>query len=130
MKFYKFHNNFIRIILYAIRYDKENKTYVCNKNEFKKIIDKKLIEPLDEEKYKFILDLQKFNNNCHEINCFKSKYNYFLRVFELQSKCRHLTMKDPKKQNIVRQISSCLTIKHNGIQAISTEFARKERKKI
>ena len=28
------HNNFIRIILYAIRYDKENKTVVCDKNEF------------------------------------------------------------------------------------------------
>ena len=29
-------NDFIRIISYAIRYDKENKTDVCNKNEFKK----------------------------------------------------------------------------------------------
>ena len=44
-------NDFIRIISYAIRYDKENKTDVCNKNEFKKkTIDEKLIEQLDEEK--------------------------------------------------------------------------------
>ena len=51
------HNNFIRIILYAIRYDKENKTDLCDKNEFKKTIDEILIEQLDEEKYTFILDL-------------------------------------------------------------------------
>ena len=80
------HNNFIRIILYTIRYDKENKTDVCNKSKFKKIIDKKLIVQLDEEKYKFVLDLQKFNNNCYGINCFLSKYNYFLRVFKLKKK--------------------------------------------
>ena len=123
------HNNFIRIILYAIRYDKEIKRDICDKNEFKKTIDEKLIEQLDEQKYKFILDFQKFDNNCCEISYFLSKYNYFLKVFELKNKFRHLTMKDPKKENIVRQISSCLTKKYNGFQAISIEFARKERKK-
>ena len=123
------HNSFIRIISYAIRYDKENKTNVCDKNEFKKTIDDKFIEQLYEEKYKFILDLQKFNNNCHEINCFLSKYNHFLRVFELKNQFRHLTRKDPKKQNIVRQISSCLIENCNGFQSISIEFARREIKK-
>ena len=39
-------------------------------------------------------------------------------------------MKDPKKQNIVRQISSCLTKKYNGFQVISIEFARKGKKKL
>ena len=122
------HNSFIRIILYAIRYDKKNKTDVCDKNEFKKPIDEKLIEQLDEEKYKFILDFQKFNNKYYEINWFLSKYNNFLRVFELKNKFRHFKMKGPKKQKIVRQISSCFTKKYNGFQTISIEFARKERK--
>ena len=90
------HDNFIRIILYTI--DKENKTDVSDKNEFKKTIDEKLIEQLDKEKHKFILDLQNFNNNCYEINCFLSKYNYFLRVFDLKNKFRHLTMKDKKNK--------------------------------
>ena len=75
-------NNFRRIILHAIRYDKENKADVCNKNKFRETIDEKLIEQLDEEKYKFILDLLKFNNDFYEINCFLSKCNYFLRVFK------------------------------------------------
>ena len=81
----------------TLRYDKENKIDICDKNEFKKLIDEKLIDQLDEEKYKFILDLQKFNNNCYEINYLLSKYNYFLRVFELKNKFRYLTMEDKKK---------------------------------
>ena len=91
------HNNFKRIILYALRYDKENKTDICDKSEFKKVTDETLIDHLDEEKYKFILDLQKFNNNGYEIHYLLSKYNDFLRVFELKNKFRHLTMKDKKK---------------------------------
>ena len=38
------HNNFIRIILYAIRHDKENKKDVCDKNDFKRLIDEIFIE--------------------------------------------------------------------------------------
>ena len=76
---------------------KKIKQMFAIKANSKKIIDKKLIGQLDEEKYKFVLDLQKFNNNCYGINCFLSKYNYFLRVFKLK-KNRHLTMKDSKKK--------------------------------
>ena len=43
------HNSFIRVILYALRYGKEKKTDICDKNEFKKVIDEKLIEQLDEK---------------------------------------------------------------------------------
>ena len=63
------------------------------------------------------------------MNCFLSEFNYFLRVFELKNKLRHLTIKEPEKQNIARPILSCITEKCNGFQAISIEFARKERKK-
>ena len=81
------------------------------------------------KKIQFILDLQKFNNYCYEVNCFLSDFNYFLRVFVLKNKFIHLTLKDPKKQNIVRQLSSCMTKKYNRYQAIPTEFARKQTKK-
>ena len=43
------HNSFIRTILYAIRYEKENKTDICDKKGFKNIINKKLIDQLDEK---------------------------------------------------------------------------------
>ena len=42
--------------------------------------------------------MQKFNNNCYEINYLYSKYNNFLRVFELKNKFQYLTMKDKKKK--------------------------------
>ena len=63
------------------------------------------------------------------MNCFLSEFNYFLRVFELKNKFGHFTTEEPKKQNIVRQISICITKKYNKFQAISIEFSRKERKK-
>ena len=121
-------NNFIRVILYALRFDKTNKKDICEKNELKTVIDEKLIDQLDEGKYYFVLDLQKFDNNFYEINSFVSKYGYFLRVFELKNKFRQLFMKEPKKQNAIRQISSCINEKYNGFQSVSVEFARKERK--
>ena len=65
--------------------------------EFKKTIDQKLIEELDEEKYKFILDLQKFNNNCYGSYRNIISFYFTLRVLELKNKFRHLTIKDQKK---------------------------------
>ena len=67
-----------------MRFDKTNKKDICDKKELKRVIDEKLIDQLDEEKYDLVLDLQKFNNNCYEINSFLSKYGYFLRVFVLK----------------------------------------------
>ena len=122
------HNTFMRAILYAIRYEKKtNKTNICNKNEFEEIIDKKLIDELDENKFKLKIDLQKFNNDCYEINCLLSDFNYFLRVFELKNKFRQMIIKQPKKTNVFRQLSSCINEKYNGYQTISIEYGRKEK---
>ena len=120
--------SFISAILHAIRFPKEQKTDICIKDNLKEIIDQNLINELDEEKYEFILDLQNFNNNCYEISCFLLNYNLFLRVFELRSKFRYLTLKESKKQSIVRRLSSCITERYNGIQTIAIEFTRKTRK--
>ena len=99
------------MILYTIRFDKTNKKEICEKTDFENSIDKNHIQQLNQpKKFQFVLDLQKFNNICHGINCILSKYNYFLRVFELKNKFRHLSMKERKKQNIVRQISSFKSI--------------------
>ena len=46
------HNTFMTAILYTIRYEKSNKTNICNKNEFKEIIEKKLVDKLGENKFK------------------------------------------------------------------------------
>ena len=44
------YNNLIKVILYAISFDKQNKTDICDKIDFKKVIDENLIDQLDEEK--------------------------------------------------------------------------------
>ena len=127
----KEHNQFVTAILYAVRFDRTNDKEIYGKQEFGKSINKKLIEQLDQpEKFQFIVDLQKCDNICYEINSILSKHDYFLKVFELKNKFRHLSMKEPKKQNIVRQLSSCLMEKYNGFQVISIEYARKQRKKV
>ena len=117
----------MRAILYVIKYEKNNKTNICNKNEFKEIIEKKLIDELDKNKFKLEIDLQKFNNDCYEINCLLSDFNYFLGVFELKNKFRQMIIKEPKK-NFVRQLLICIKEKYNSYQIISIEYARKERK--
>ena len=122
-------NRLINVFLLVIRFDKVSKTNVCNFEEFKESVNSNLIEQF-EGKFKFILDLQKFNNICYEINLILLKYNYFLRIFEVKDKYRHLSMKEPKKQNIVREISSCLIEKCNGFQVISIEFDRKQKKNL
>ena len=88
-------------IFHIIRYEKNNKTNICNKNEFEEIIEKKLIDKLDENKFKLEIDLQKFNNDCYAINCLLSDFNYFVRVFELKNKCRQMIIKEPKKQTLL-----------------------------
>ena len=65
---------------------------------------------------------------CYEINTILSKFGYFLRVFELKNKSRHLSMKDKNQQKIVRQLSSCLIEKYNGFTIISIEYQKKQRK--
>ena len=48
-----------------------------------------------------------------QVNMLLGKHGYLLRVFELKNKFCHLTLKNPKKQNIVRQLpsSSCISEK-------------------
>ena len=62
------------------------------------------------------------------INSVLSKYNDFLRVFELKNKYCRFSMKDESKQKIVRQLSSCLIEKYSGFRLISIEHEKKQRK--
>ena len=98
-------NQFCKAILYALRFDKNGMKDVCSKEDFEKVIDKNLIQQIDQsEKFKFIIELQTFLNMCYEINTILSKLGYFLRVLELKNKFHHLLMKDKAKQK------SCKTI--------------------
>ena len=82
----KIENQFCKAILYALRFDKNGLTDVCNNEDFEKIIDKNLIQEIRrQKKKKFDIELQKFINMCYEINPISAKHNYFLRVIELKN---------------------------------------------
>ena len=69
----KTHNQICYAILYALRFDKDGFKDKCDKKEFLKSVNCDLsVKSLD--KFEFIIDLQKFNNMCYEINCILSKY--------------------------------------------------------
>ena len=75
---------------------------VWNKVDLEKIIDKSLMEQIDQpEKFKFIIELKTFVNMCYEMNSILSKFDHFLRVFELKNKFLHLTIKDKTQQKVV-----------------------------
>ena len=59
---------------------KRNKTNICNKDDFKDLINKELIEQLDEKKCELILDLQKFNNNCYENKLFAFRFQLYTSI--------------------------------------------------
>ena len=59
---------------------------VWNKVDLENIIDKSLMKQIDQpEKFKFIIELQRFMNMCYEMNSILSKFDHFLRVFELKT---------------------------------------------
>ena len=113
-------NQICNVIIKAIEY---------HMKEDKKNISQILIEKINQpQKYKFIIDQQYFFNMCYELTIILSQFGYFLRVFELKKKSRHLFLKNPDEQKIVKQLSSCITEKFNGFTIIRSEYAKKVRR--
>ena len=103
-------NSLTNAILFNIRYILENKTDVCSPDDLKLSINNNFLfdKLYENDKFELILDYQKFNANCHEINSLLAKDGYCLRIFELRQKFRYLSLKNPKKQTVVQQLSSCI----------------------
>ena len=80
------------------------------------------------EKFDFSLDLQEFNRVCYEINEILINYKFFLRVFEQKNKYGNILIKQPEKQNQIKQLASCLNQKYNGFQVIKNSFSKRERR--
>ena len=122
-------NQFCKVLLLALKFKINGTKNTCDNDEFEQILGKDLFEEINQpEKFKFIIDQQYFFNMCYHINMILAKFGYFLRVYELKKKYRHLTMKKPDEQKIVRQLSSCLIEKYNGFAVIRIEYDKKERK--
>ena len=123
------HHDFIRVILYKIRQITENKTDLCNEEALKENeIIKQIIQQMSYEDFKFSLDLQEFNRVRYQINEVLTEHKFFLRVFEQKNKYRNILIKQPEKQNQVKQLASCLSQKYNGFQVIKNSFSKRERR--
>ena len=106
-----------------------NLTKYLTSDDLEKIVGQDLFKEINQpEKFKFIIDQQYFFNMCYHITMILAKFGYFLRVYELKKKYRHLFMKKPDQQKIVKQLSSCLIEKYNGFTVIRIEYEKKERK--
>ena len=77
------YNSLVNAIFFARRFNIEQKTDLCSINELKEVIDNNLFDQSNQKEFNLVLDYQKFNNQCHEINMLLAKHRYFLRVFEL-----------------------------------------------
>ena len=124
-------NSLTSAILFNIRYILENKTDVCNADDLQWSINNNFLfdKLYENEKSELVLDYQKFNANCHEINSLLAKNGYLLRIFELRKKFRYLSLKNPKKQTIVQQLSSCINAKYNGFHISHFNWIQQEVKK-
>ena len=67
-------------IVYALRFDKDGSKDKCDKTQFQKSVGCNLTENLL-GKFEFIIDLQKFDNKCYEINYILSKCGFFFENF-------------------------------------------------
>ena len=94
------YNSFINAIFPAIKFNVEQKTDLSSSAGLKELVDNNLFIQFNQEKFNVILDYQKFNNECHEVNMFLAKERYFLRVFELKNKFHHLVLKHPKNKTL------------------------------
>ena len=85
---------------FAIRFNVEQKTELCSLAELKELVDNNLFIQLNQEKFNIILDYQKFNNQCHEVNMLLAKHGYFLKVFEFKKKFFYLALKNLKNKTL------------------------------
>ena len=122
-------NQLCHVILLGLKYKMNGSKNTCSSKELEKIVGKDLFKEINQpKKFKFIIDKQYFFNMCYQITMILAKSGFFLRVYELKKKYRHLFMKKPDRQKIVKQLSSCLIEKYNGFTVIRIAYEKKERK--
>ena len=97
-------NQLCHVILLSLKYKKNGSENTCSSNELERIVGKDLFKEINQlEKFKFIIDQQYFFNMCYQITMILAKFGFFLRVYELKKKYRHLFMKKVYQQKIVKQ---------------------------
>ena len=75
-------NSFVNAIIFATRFDLEEKTNTCSLSDLRQElpIEDNLFFQLNKEKVSLTLNNQKFNAQCHKINAVLTVHGYFLRM--------------------------------------------------
>ena len=125
-------DSFFNSILFAIRYQLSGKVEPCDDEQLKIGIGAEILNEIYPLKsmMKLNLDILHFENQCLKINQILNKNNLFLLIFELKEKFRCLIKQDSEKKSIIRDLSSCIIEKFNGLNIVRTEFERKLRQKM
>ena len=124
-------DSFFYSIVYAIRNKRIDKVDPVNSDdEFQEDIGLALSHDLFQIKslLRLDLDLLNFENQCFKINTILTKYNMFLRVFELKDKFRYLFKQNWEQKKIINQISACVIERFNGFTIVRLEFDNKIRR--
>ena len=123
-------DSFFYSILYAIRYKLTEKKDLIDEEKLKEDVGLALFHDLFEIKSLLRLDLDtlNFENQCFKINRILTKYNMFLRVFELKDKFRYLFKQNSEQKRIINEVSACVIKRFNGFTLVRLEFDNEVRR--
>ena len=74
--------------------------------------------------------LENFEKKCHLLNDILFEKKLFLRVYELRTKIRYLFKKGHEKNELLKEISSCVEQRFNGFHIICHELDKKQKRDI
>ena len=119
-------DSFFYAILYAIRHKFTEKVdFLQNDDILKQDVGIALFDDLFQIKSLLRLDgIDKLNfeNQCFKINTILSRYNMFLRVFELKDKFHYLLKQNSEQKKYFSEISACVIERFNGFTIVRLEF--------
>ena len=103
---------------------KKQKVDQCDNFKDKKGVE--LYEKASKEKLQLKYNHHRFEGQCFQINKTVTEYGYLLRIFELKKKFRTVMKKDSKKQEMKKNVSSCIIEKFRGFDIVSIEYGRRQ----
>ena len=122
-------DSFINAILYGLLFHLTEDNKVC-KDKTERILGKEFFDKFKEKKEMLQLDhsLENFFKKCHVANDFLEMKGLFLRVYERRDKFRHVIKKGAQgKNNMIRDLSSCVIQKINGYEILNTQLKNEEK---
>ena len=126
-------DSFFYAILYALRYNQNDKTDLCSdKDELRSDVTPEIFDEISslKDKLKLDLDILNFENQCFQINQILMRSHLFLRVYEIKDKFCYLIKEDSEKKNVMRDLSSCITERFNGFNIVKLELDRELRREM